>query len=49
MEDIVAARVRDDSGKWYGFMTFDRIVNRVDNSWLLRSPSRRCGKTWDRD
>lgn len=34
MEDIVAARVRDHSGKWYGFMTWGRVVDRIDCSWL---------------
>ena len=34
MEDIVAARVRDNSGNWYGFMTWGRIVDRIDESWV---------------
>jgi hypothetical protein len=34
MEDIVAARVRDNSGKWYGFMTWGRIMDAVNESWV---------------
>lgn len=34
MEDIVAARVRDHSSQWYGFMTWARIVDRIDGSWV---------------
>jgi hypothetical protein len=46
MEDIVAARVRDSSGKWYGFMTWGRIVDRIDDSWiqqLAHAHASKCG------
>jgi hypothetical protein len=34
MEDIVAAKVRDESGRWYGFMTWGRIADRIDDAWI---------------
>lgn len=46
MEDIVAAKVRDRAGKWYGFMTWGRIVDRIDDSWIvdvIRADAGRCG------
>jgi hypothetical protein len=45
MEDIVAARVRDHSGKWYGFMTWGRIVDRINGSWVeevVLANARKC-------
>jgi hypothetical protein len=45
MEDIVAARVRDNSGKWYGFMTWGRIVDHSNDSWVeevVRASAREC-------
>jgi hypothetical protein len=45
MEDIVAARVRDSSGKWYGFMTWGRIVDRIDDAWveeIVLANARQC-------
>ena len=45
MDDIVAARVKDCSGKWYSFMTWGRIVDRIDESWVVeavRSFARTC-------
>jgi hypothetical protein len=45
VEDIVAARVRDTSGKWYGFMTWGRIVDPVDESWVeetVRKVAKTC-------
>jgi hypothetical protein len=45
MEDIVAARVRDNSGKWYGFMTWGRIVDRIDDAWveeIVLANARQC-------
>jgi hypothetical protein len=45
VEDVIAARVRDDSGKWYGFMTWGRIVDRIDSSWVeqvVRADANKC-------
>ncbi len=45
MEDIVAARARDNSGKWYGFMTWGRIVDRIDDAWveeIVLANARQC-------
>jgi hypothetical protein len=46
MEDVVAAKVRDESGKWYGFMTWGRIEDRTDDAWirdLVRAQAASCG------
>ena len=46
MEDLVAARVHDHAGEWYGFMTWGRIVDCVDDSWLkeiVRVDASLCG------
>jgi hypothetical protein len=37
MEDVVAVRVQDNTGKWFGFMTWGRLRDRLDETWVIEA------------
>lgn len=42
MEDIVAIRVLDRSGRWRGYITWGRILDPVDTTWVEEIIRRQC-------
>ena len=35
MENVVGLKARRDDRRWVGFMTWGRVVDRVDDTWLI--------------